>query len=97
MILTNMLKLLFLGLSVILLAAATPLSTNAFNLTAREDLPPADPTGEPCGKCLNDKGQRRYLYASGKCNTLDNGEKYHACQKPYRCGICMLFKGEQCK
>jgi hypothetical protein len=100
MMLNTFLKLLLFGMLAVL-TAASPLDTGItpFNVTELVvgDLPPADPTGQPCGKCLNDHGQRRFLYASGKCNTLPDGERYAACTKPTRCGICMLFKGEQCK
>jgi hypothetical protein len=100
MIFNSILKLLLFGMLAIL-TAATPLDTGFTTLNLTEliarDLPPADPTGEPCGKCLNDHGNRRYLYASGHCNTLPDGEKYAVCTPPTRCGICMMFKGEQFK
>jgi hypothetical protein len=83
-----------LTLMLALMASAIASPTD---ITAREDLPPADTSNESCAKCINDKGNIEYLWASGKCNTLPDGHTYYACGKLYRCGICMLFKGEQCK
>jgi hypothetical protein len=76
------------------LAGASPL-----NITARNPvLPPADNRYQlSCSTCNNFKGELRYLYATGKCETLESGEQFYACVKPYHCGICMIFKDEQCK
>jgi hypothetical protein len=88
-----------IGLSLIILAFTILTSASPHDIVMRdlEDLPPADPTGLACDKCIDHRANITFLYANGKCNTLDNGMKYYACGKPYRCGICMLFKGEQCK
>jgi hypothetical protein len=76
------------------LTAATPLSNRAHDPVLSRA---ANSLHMSCSKCINFKGNIRYLYATGKCETLENGEQYYACGKPYRCGICMIFQGEQCK
>jgi hypothetical protein len=89
----NNISNLLLSLSIILLTTANPL-----DFTSRSpQLPPADPLNLACDKCIDHSGDITFLWANGQCNTLPDGKKYYACGKPYRCGICMLFKGEQCK
>ncbi|KAH3951367.1 hypothetical protein HBH70_089850 [Parastagonospora nodorum] len=75
------------------LSMATPVDVYLRDIIT---LPPASTSNMACQRCLNSTGNPNYLYANGKCNTLDNGDKYYACSSRWRCGICMMFKGEQC-
>jgi hypothetical protein len=81
-------------LLMVAVAVASPL-----DITAREPvLPPTDNWFQTsCSTCNNLKGDLRYLYPTGKCETLPTGEQFYNCVKPYNCGICMVFQDEQCK